>query len=226
MHWAGPNVSDAFRRLADEGLITPKVNIVHGNSMDDEELQALIKSGATFTISPEIEMQMGFSSGITGRLLANGTCPSLGVDSETASSPQMFQVMRFSMQLQRYLDHQIAWESSGKAMDNLSINALDVLHWATHEGARTAGLDAQTGTLEPGKLADIILIRVPEISFGTALDPVKLVISMTSPSDVDTVIVGGRLKKKSGKRIGFSDLEIRAKLSEISRRILLPATVQ
>jgi cytosine/adenosine deaminase-related metal-dependent hydrolase len=226
MHWAGPNVSDDFRRLADEGLITPKVNIVHGNGMDDEELQALIKSGARSTISPEIEMQMGFSPGITGRLLASGTRPSLGVDSETASSPQMFQVMRFSMQLQRYLDHQIAWESSGKAMENLSINALDVLHWATNEGARTAGLDAQTGTLEPGKFADIILIRVPEISFGTALDPVKLVISMTSPSDIDTVIVGGRLKKKSGKRIGFSDLEVRAKLSEISRRILLSASVQ
>jgi cytosine/adenosine deaminase-related metal-dependent hydrolase len=220
MHWAGPLVSDAFRRLADEGLITSKVNIVHGNGMADDELQTLITSEATFTVTPEIEMQMGFAPGITGRLLAGGTRPSLGVDSETASSPEMFQVARFAMQLQRYLDHQNAWNHSGKPMDTVSITSLDVLQWATIDGARAAGLAGRVGVLEPGKLADIILVRVPEISSGAILDPVNLIASTATTTDVDTVIVNGRLLKQSGKRIGYSDSEISDKLSEISRRVL------
>lgn len=220
MHWSGPVASDAFRRLAGEGLITPKVNIVHGNGMGDEELQALIRCGATFTVTPEIEMQMGFSPSITGRLLASGVRPSLGVDTETASSSEMFQVARFAMQLQRYLDHQLAWKRNGIAMGTASVSAADVLQWAIFEGARTAGLDATIGTIEPGKLADIILVRVPEVSFG--LDPIQLIVSRASAADVDTVMVSGRLQKKDGKRLGNSNVEIRGKLAEISRWILLP----
>jgi cytosine/adenosine deaminase-related metal-dependent hydrolase len=79
-------------------------------------------------------------------------------------------------------------------------------------------LDATIGTIEPGKLADIILVRVPEVSFG--LDPIQLIVSRASAADVDTVMVSGRLQKKDGKRLDNSNVEIRGKLAEISRGIL------
>ena len=218
MHFAGPLASDAFRRLACEGVITPKVNIVHGNGIDEDELRALIDSGATFTVTPEIEMQMGFGAGIMGRLLAAGVRPSLGVDSETASSSEMFQVARFAMQLQRYMDHQSSWQGTGAPLAAVSVCARDALQWATVEGARAAGLDEQVGLLAPGKLADIILVRVPEVIPG--FDPAKFVISRATASDVDTVMIGGQLRKVAGKRLGAASIEVRSRLSEISRRVL------
>ena len=219
MHFSGPLVSDAFRRLAREGLITSKVNIVHGNGIDEDELRALVDSGATFTVTPEIEMQMGFSAGITGRLLAAGVRPSLGVDSETASSSEMFQVVRFAMQLQRYMDHQSAWQGAGAPMAAVSVSARDALQWATVEGAHAVGLDEQVGTLAPGKSADIILVRVPEVP--VSFDPAEFVVSRATASDVDTVMIGGQLRKIAGERLGATSIKVGSRLSEISRRVLL-----
>jgi len=223
MHFSGPLVSDAFRRLAREGLITSKVNIVHGNGIDEDELRALVDSGATFTVTPEIEMQMGFSAGITGPLLAAGVRPSLGVDSETASSSEMFQVIRFAMQLQRYMDHQSAWQGAGAPMAAVSVSARDALQWATVEGAHAVGLDEQVGTLAPGKFADIILVRVPEVL--VSFDPAEFVISRATASDVDTVMIGGQLRKIAGERLGATSIKVGSRLSEISRRVLLTETV-
>jgi 5-methylthioadenosine/S-adenosylhomocysteine deaminase len=220
MHFSGPVTSNAFRQLAREGLITPKVNIVHGNGMCADELQALIDCGATFTVTPEIEMQMGFSACITGRLLAAGVRPSLGVDSETASSSEMFQVARFAMQLQRYMDHQTAWQDTAAPMAEVSIGARDVLRWATIEGAHAAGLDGKIGTLAAGKLADIILVRTPDILPG--LDPTQFVVSRAASSDVDTVMISGQLRKAAGRRVNAVPTGVAAKLSEISQRVLLP----
>jgi len=223
MHFSGPPASDAFRRLAGEGLITPKVNIVHGNGIDEEELRALIDSGATFTVTPEIEMQMGFSAVITGRLLAAGVRPSLGVDSETASSSEMLQVVRFAMQLQRYMDHQSARQDTGAPMAAVSVRARDALRWATVEGTHAAGLGAEVGTLAPGKFADIILVRVREVYSG--LDPAQFVVSRATTSDIDTVMISGQLRKIAGKRLGAASIKVEDRLSEISRRVLLTETI-
>jgi cytosine/adenosine deaminase-related metal-dependent hydrolase len=220
MHWAGPLKSDAFQKLAREGLLTPKVNIVHGNGMEDQELKALISCGATITVSPEVEMQMGFSPSISGKMLSYGARPSIGVDSEVGSSSEMLQVARFAMQLQRYVDHQASWQHSGKPMETAIPSAWDILQWATVEGARTLGLSEHIGTLEPEKLADIIVVRVPEVTFSAGIDPGQLVVSRASADDIDTVIVGGRLRKRSGKRLGIAGAELRGKLAEISRRVL------
>jgi 5-methylthioadenosine/S-adenosylhomocysteine deaminase len=216
LHFAGPLTSDAFRQLAREGLITPKVNVVHGNGMDDDELRVLIDYGATFTITPEIEMQMGFSLCITGRLLAGGARPSLGVDTETSSSSEIFQVMRFAMQLQRYLDHQSAWQGAGAPMAVVSVSAREVLRWATAEGARAAGLDGEIGALAPGKRADIILIRVPKIA--PAIGPAQVIVSRAMKSDVDAVMIAGQ-RKISGERLGTAASELDIRLAEISRRV-------
>ncbi|MDI4654985.1 amidohydrolase family protein [Xanthobacter autotrophicus] len=220
MHFSSSSDTDVFRTLAAEGLVTPKVNIVHGNGLAAEEVRALIDCGATFTVTPEIEMQMGFSPCTTGLIRAHGAKPSLGVDTESSSSSDLFQVMRFTLQLQRYMDHQLARANTTEPLETVSIGAREALQWATIEGARAAGLEASVGTLTPGKRADIILVRVPEVQSG--LDPIQLIVSRAAAADVDTVFVGGRLKKRSGQRLGAARDEVGKNLAQISRRILSP----
>lgn len=218
MHFECASSSTQFRQLAEEGRITPLVNIVHGNGLNAEEIRALVECGATFTVTPEVEMQMGFRPGITGLIRAQGGKPSLGVDTETSSSHDMFQVIRFALQMQRYRDHQHARELTGESLEAISIQAYEALQWATIEGARTAGLDSSIGSLIPGKQADLIMVRIPGLLPG--IDPAQLLISRATAADIDTVFIGGKMKKQSGRRFGISKDEIAEKLSQITRRIL------
>ncbi len=73
---------DGFLRLAAEGLIDDRVNIVHGNSLPGDQVKLLVESGAGVTVTPEAELQMGFGDCLTGRLRALGAEPSLGSDVE------------------------------------------------------------------------------------------------------------------------------------------------
>ncbi|MCK2181808.1 amidohydrolase family protein [Hafnia paralvei] len=218
MHYASDTNSCSFRQLATEGRITEQVNIVHGNGLDVEEIRALVQCSATFTVTPEVEMQMGFGPGITGHIRSQGGKPSLGVDTEASSSHDMFQVIRFALQLQRFMDHQHVQAQTKNGVEGISNSAYEALTWATVEGARTAGLSARIGSLIPGKQADLIMVRMPDLRPG--IDPIQLLVSRAMASDIDTVFIRGKLKKQSGKRIGTSRNEIAKKLSRIALRVL------
>ena len=76
-------VADGFERLiAEGGLIGPTVNLVHGNVLSDSTLDLLCAAGASFTVTPEVEMQMGFGRPLTNRLLKRGALVSIGSDIE------------------------------------------------------------------------------------------------------------------------------------------------
>lgn len=134
---------DGFPRLVAEGLIDDRINIVHGNSLADETLRQLIESGASVTVTPEAELQMGFGDCLTGRQRALGAAPSLGSDAESTLGSDMFTGMRMALQSQRNLDNQQAIARTGRAPERISILCREALVWATTAGARMAGLDAR-----------------------------------------------------------------------------------
>jgi 5-methylthioadenosine/S-adenosylhomocysteine deaminase len=102
-----------------------------------------------------------------------------------------------------------------------TLGVRDVLELATIEGARTLGLE-QIGSLAPGKHADITLIRVDQINTMPLTNPVAAVVAAADTSNVDTVLVQGRIVKRNGRLVDFD----RAKLlheAERSRDFLLDA---
>ena len=69
MHISGAmRTPDGLERLAALGLLGPQVNIVHGNILTDDQLHMLSDLGVTFTLTPEVELQMGFGDPLTARL--------------------------------------------------------------------------------------------------------------------------------------------------------------
>ena len=84
----------------------------------------------------------------------------------------------------------------------------DVLEFATTVGAKACALDHKIGTLTPGKQADIILIRTDLVNTAPVVDPVATVVISADTSNVDTVIVGGRIVKYNGRllRVDISRL--------------------
>jgi cytosine/adenosine deaminase-related metal-dependent hydrolase len=83
-----------------------------------------------------------------------------------------------------------------------------VLELATIGGARGLRMDRTTGSLTPGKRADLILVRTDSLAVAPVADPVHLIVHSAQPSDVDTVIVDGRILKRGGELLVADTAEV------------------
>lgn len=210
---------DGLFRLAEAGLLGPDFNSVHSNKLGDDELRVMVDAGVSFTMTPEVETQMGHGLPVTGRLLKLGKAPSIGIDVESNISSEMLWAGRFALQLQRGLDN-LAVNQSGSEADTISIKARQALEWVTIEGARALRMEDRIGSLTPGKQADVILIRADDLNLFPCNDPVETVLFQSSSANVDTVIIAGKTLKRGGKLV-YPDLGRRKEmLAESSRRVL------
>lgn len=214
---------DGFPRLATEGLVGPHLNIVHGNNLPGDCLRTLVDSGASVTVTPEVELQMGFGDCLTGRLRALGAAPSIGSDVESSLGSDMFTNMRMALQAQRALDNERETAKTGKAPEHISIGCREALEWATINGAKMAGLDHRVGSLTPGKQADIVMLRADDLNLFPVIDPVRSVVLHAGIANVDTVFVAGRAVKRAGKLLHRDLGRRKAELAAASRRILAGA---
>ena len=218
--WGAPTRlnRNGYRRLAKKGLLGPDHNLVHGNFLGDAELKLLVDHGVSVTVTPEVELQMSHGTPLTGRVRALGARPSLGVDVESNISGDMFTVMRMALQTQRALDNKAAAKANGAP--GPAISPREALEWATIEGARALGLEDRIGSLAPGKAADLILIDASHINLFPVHDPVESVVFHANPSNVDTVMIGGRIVKRGG-RLRYRGLRAKQEaLAGSARRIL------
>jgi len=195
---------DALFRLKDDGLLGPHVNLVHANKLSDDEMRVSVGEGASITMAPEVEMQMGHGLPVTGRVLAFGGRPSIGIDVESTISGEMIWAARYALQVQRGLDNDIA-HRKGEESDTVSIRARQALEWITIDGARALNMEQRIGSLTPGKQADVILIRTDDLCLFPCHDPVETVLFHSSSGNVDTVLVAGKPLKRAGKLL-YPDL--------------------
>lgn len=217
----GPMLTpDGFRRLVAEGLVDDRVNIVHGNSIPADDLRALVEHGATITVTPDIELQMGYGDCLTGRLRALGARPSLGVDIESLIGGDMFTVMHVALQAQRHADNLATLRATSKAPDRVSIRCREALEWATINGAQMIGIDHRIGSLTPGKQADLVLLRGDDLNLFPVIDPIPAIVLHANVGNVDTVLVAGRKVKQSGRLIYHDLARKKQVLADASRRIL------
>jgi 5-methylthioadenosine/S-adenosylhomocysteine deaminase len=210
---------DGIFRLQRDGLLGPQLNLVHANKLSDDELRALAHAGASFTSTPEVEMQMGHGLPVTGRVLALGARPSIGIDIESNIGGELLWATRFALQLQRGIDN-IAVNQSGQEVGAVSIPARQALKWVTIDGARAIGLDHKIGSLTPGKQADLILIRTDDLNVFPSHDPVETVLFHANSANVDTVLVAGRPVKRSGQLLYPELNRKKADLADSGMRLL------
>jgi 5-methylthioadenosine/S-adenosylhomocysteine deaminase len=90
----------------------------------------------------------------------------------------------------------------------------DVLYCATMGGARCAGLEDKIGSLAPGKEADMIVIRADDINLYPSNNAVGTVVQAADRGNIDTVIIGGRVRKYQGKVVGLDMDRLKAMVEE------------
>ncbi|MFF4575875.1 amidohydrolase family protein [Streptomyces sp. NPDC001410] len=188
VHTGSDGTARSVADLREHGLLRDTTTFVHGNGIDDDELRMLAEAGSSVSISPDVGLKRGFGRPLTGRVLAAGLRPTLSVDDVPAAGGDMFSTMRTAYAVQRCLDG--------------GLRSRDLLEFATVDGAQACGLGARTGSITPGKDADVILLRADDLTVFPVSDPAATIVSAGHPGLVDTVLVAGRILKRDGVLVG------------------------
>ncbi|MEV7289544.1 amidohydrolase family protein [Streptomyces sp. NPDC093252] len=211
LHTASDGVRRPVAELREHGLLRDTTTHVHGNGLADDELRMLADAGCSVSISPDVEMKMGFGLPETGRMLAAGLRPTLSVDDVPSVGGDLFTTMRTAFAAQRALDG--------------GLRSRDVLEFATVDGARALGLGDRIGSLTPGRAADVILLRADDPTVFPVNDPVGTVVAAGHPGLVDTVLVAGRVVKRDGALVGVDLPALRSRVLESRDRIAAAAGI-
>jgi cytosine/adenosine deaminase-related metal-dependent hydrolase len=127
---------------------------------------------------------------------AAGVSVTLSSDATSIAPPNMFENMRFTWNMG------IPWKDTDT--ESLPpISFYEVIEMATINGARALGLGDVTGSLTPGKRADLILIRTNDLNIAPLANIETTVVQSATPENVDSVVVDGRFVKRHGRLLGF-----------------------
>ena len=143
-----------------------------------------------------------------------GLEPSLSVDVECTLTADFFTQMRSTMNMQRMVVNQMVleqgnfyppnqWPTPAPNLPPL-LTTRDVLRYATMNGAKGLRLDTKTGSITPGKEADIIILDATALNVAPLNQVPGAVVSLMDRTNVETVIVAGKIRKWKGRLIGFN----------------------
>jgi 5-methylthioadenosine/S-adenosylhomocysteine deaminase len=182
--------------LEREGVLGSNMLLSHAPGIDDAEVEAIARSGASVVMCPSTTLKE--ASGIGGRklpeLLARGVAVGLGADSANSSN---------YLDGVRMLNAAALGFKEGR-QDVRYVPAEQAVEMATLIGARSVGLDAEIGSIEVGKKADLVLFDTQRAEWRSLLDPVNNLVYAADGHSVRSVIADGRLVVDGG-RVLFAD---------------------
>jgi 5-methylthioadenosine/S-adenosylhomocysteine deaminase len=183
-----PDGRSGIRRLAAAHLLDERVVAAHCVKIDDEEIDLLARHGVAVAHCPRSNALLGCGIAPLERLRAAGLRVGLGTDGvSSVPSHDFFEELRTLVSLAR---------ARAERADALS--AADALELATLGGARALGLDAETGSLVPGKRADVAVVSLSGSAYLPWEDPVAAVVYGGAPERVLTTLVDGEARYERG----------------------------
>ncbi|MBU7597961.1 amidohydrolase family protein [Streptomyces sp. P38-E01] len=215
----GASSSHAVRAWAGQDLLGPWVTLIHATGLADDAWKAIGGTGTTVSLAPTSDAQIGLETAIPAvdEALAAGVRPGLSTDVEVALAGDMFTQMRTLHTVQRMRAVHGAY-GTGRTPDRIGVR--DVLDFATLQGARTNGLDPVTGSLTPGKKADLLVITAEELNNMPLNDPVGTVVLGADARNVVTVLINGEPRKWGGRVLDTDLAGLRTRVHETRNRIL------
>src|SRR5580700_2719056 len=220
--------------------IGPDNLFIHMTGMSDMGWQAVKDKGAQVSIAFPIEMNMRHGMPPILKAQSLGMEPSLSVDVECTLTADFSTQMRSCMNLQRALVNQMIldqntppdtlelalsnnWGLPPSAAANpwpkppaslpAPLTTRDVLRFATMNGAKALRLDSKVGSLTPGKEADIIILDATRLNVAPLNQVPGAVVSLMDRTNVETVIVAGKVRKWKGQLLDVDLDRLRAQLT-------------
>ncbi|KAK8017485.1 hypothetical protein PG993_013811 [Apiospora rasikravindrae] len=183
----------------DAGLAGPKTVLAHMCHLDmDVDLAILKESQTTVAHNPTSNLKLASGIAKVPQMLEEGVNVALGTDGAPCNNS--YDILRET--------HLASILHKGNLLDAGSIGAHEALEMATIRGAKALGLEAEIGSLEVGKKADLVVLDVraswaapwsPELFPHGGIDPVSLVVGSCTGRDVTHVMVDGRILVEDGR---------------------------
>jgi 5-methylthioadenosine/S-adenosylhomocysteine deaminase len=212
--------------------IGPDNLFIHMTGMSDDGWKAVHDKGAQVSIAFPIEMNMRHGMPPILKMQSLSMEPSLSVDVECTLTADFFTQMRSCMNMQRMVVNQMILEQGDFYPPNqwptpapgtpALLTTRDVLRFGTINGAKALRLDGKTGSLTPGKEADIIILDATRINVAPLNQVPGAVVSLMDRTNVETVIVAGKVRKWKGQLLDVDLPHLRRQL-EASRDYVFDA---
>jgi 5-methylthioadenosine/S-adenosylhomocysteine deaminase len=199
--WGATN-DDGIRLMHEHGFMTPQTIYVHSATLNQDSYQRIAATGGSVSVATESEQSAGQGYPPTWALRDHGIPVSLSQDTSVWWSADLFSAMRTTLGADRSREHM---EAHGRAetVTHLHLRAEQVVDWATRGGSKALGLDSAVGSLEPGKKADVVLLKNDDSpAMFPILNPYGHVAFQAQRGDVHTVLVDGRIVKRDHKLVG------------------------
>lgn len=196
-------------RLARLGLLGPRFQAVHMTQIDDEDLALLVEHNCSIVHCPESNLKLASGFCPVERLWQAGVNVAIGTDGAASNNDlDLLGETRTAALLAKAV--------AGSAT---ALNAHSALRMATLNGARALGLETQTGSLEPGKLADVVAFDLSGLAQQPIYDPVSQLIYASGRDCVKHVWVGGKQLLDDGRLTRMDESELIAKARGWGARI-------
>src|SRR6516225_10975811 len=193
---------EGIRLMYEHGFMTPATVYVHAASLSPDSYHRIAATGGHASLSTESEQSAGQGYPPTWKLRQHGIGVSLSMDTSVWWSADLFCAMRATLSADRAREHLEA-HARDETVTQHKLRAEQVVSWATRGGAHALGLDGAVGSLEPGKKADVVLIKNDDSpAMVPVLHPYGHVVFQAQRGDVHTVLVNGRVVKHDHRLIG------------------------
>ena len=194
-----------IEEMFDRGILGPRTVIAHCVWLDDREIALLAQTGTAVAHCPCSNMKLSSGPARIGAFARAGVTVGLGSDGEKENNNlDLIEEMKFASLLQKV-----------STLDPTTGDPWDVLAMATIDGARTLGLSTVTGSLEPGKRADVITVALDglhttPVLHGSDFNVAAHLVFSASGHDVRDVWVDGRRLVAGGEPRTFERSSVRA----------------
>jgi cytosine/adenosine deaminase-related metal-dependent hydrolase len=205
----GATGDDGIRLPHEAGFLDERSVFVHAATLSTDSYQRIAATGGTVSVATESEQSAGQGYPPTWALRAHGVPVSLSMDTSVWWSGDLFSAMRATLGADRAREHLEA-HARGETVTHCALRAEQVVEWATRGGARAVGREADLGSVEVGKKADLVLLRndASPVAFPL-LNPHGHVVFQAQRADVHTVLVDGRVVKSEHRLVDVDLAAIR-----------------
>ena len=179
------------------GISGTHVVLAHCVHLDTEEMETLARTKTNVAHCPSSNLKLGSGLAHIAEMLARKIPVSLGADGAACNNRlDMFTEMRTAALLQK-LAH-------GPEV----LPAAQVLRMATIDGARALGLDKEIGSLEAGKRADVIVVKLDQLHSSPQRDVVSALVYSAVSSDVRATIIDGQALMRDGELLTMNEASV------------------
>jgi 5-methylthioadenosine/S-adenosylhomocysteine deaminase len=220
------NEAGTIDRLDAAGLLGPDLLVIHGNLISNAELERMAAARMPLCFTPTADTQ-GTPADVVRRAMERGVAVVFGCDIPCTVASDTLGQLRVMFNVQGFLDGAIERSFSTvlgrRPVVRPGLPLLTprrLIETATIGAARVLGLGDRIGSLTPGKRADIVLIRKGPFGDSVVDDACAHVVLQTSPRDMDTVLVDGKVRMRAGVLAGFDAGRAATMVSRSRQRIL------